>query len=346
MYDLPTVTASGSREDLGRVIGTTLCELIRRFVPMRFASAQTYMSEIGRGDLDSLLAVGQRCYRIFERWDPAAFVEHKAIATAAGVDQVELFTAGNMTDLRDVVLLSGEPTTNATMPADAEGCTAVLVPGSHTADGAIVVGQTWDLNPDDVDYVVAVHRRPDDGPATWSVTVAGCPSLVGMNDRGFCVGTTNVKTWGSRDGIGYMNVLHRALCSTSFDAATAVIDTAPVAGAHTYWLADARRIFEWETTPDNHHRRDVVDRPFARTNHCLHPPHVARHGEPPSSSSLQRRQRAQAWLERGNHTVETLQELFCDRVDGVDSINRRPEDDQGTATDAVIIAVPEPRDDR
>ena len=84
VYDLPTVTVSGNREELGRGIGSALSELIRRFVPMRFASARTYMGEIGRGDIDSLLAAGQRCSRIFERWDSAAFVEHNAVAAAAG----------------------------------------------------------------------------------------------------------------------------------------------------------------------------------------------------------------------------------------------------------------------
>ncbi|MEA1619090.1 hypothetical protein SOQ14_09185 [Erythrobacter sp. T5W1-R] len=59
-------------------------------------------------------------------------------------------------------------------------------------------GQTWDLNGPDVDYVIALHRLPDDGPETWTVTCAGCQTLMGMNAHGLAVGTTNLKTRGAR----------------------------------------------------------------------------------------------------------------------------------------------------
>jgi hypothetical protein len=38
--------------------------------------------------------------------------------------------------------------------------------------------------------------------------------------------------------------------------------------------------------------------------------------------------------------VTTLQNLMRDRSDGVDSINRYTEDEQGTTTNACLIAVP------
>ena len=50
--------------------------------------------------------------------------------------------------------------------ADAEGCTTVLVGQHRSADGALLASQTWDLNPQDVDDVIAVYRRPETGPAT------------------------------------------------------------------------------------------------------------------------------------------------------------------------------------
>lgn len=166
---------------------------------------------------------------------------------------MELFTAGNMTDLRDAVILRGPPAAprgvgSEPPPADAEGCSAVLIPPGLTADGQQLVGQTWALNPTDVDYVVALRRRPDDGPATWTVTVAGCPTLVGMNELGLAVGTTNIKTWGSGPGVGYLNVLHKAVRCRSLDEAIDVVRDAPRAGAHTYWLADGKRAVELERT--------------------------------------------------------------------------------------------------
>ncbi len=241
IYELPTVTVSGSLEGMGFDQGEAFRDLIQRFVPMRFAAARQYFSENGSGSVDELLAVGRECFEIFKSWDPDGYMEHCAVAQGAAVKAVELFTAGNMTDFRDVVMLASSP--------DSEGCSAVLIPGARTADGEILVGQTWDLNPQDIDYVVGIHRKPENAPESWSVTVSGCPSLVGMNSEGVAVGTTNIKTWGAVAGVGYMNLLHRALSKSDFESASQVILQAPRSGAHTYWVADADNACLWETTP-------------------------------------------------------------------------------------------------
>src|SRR5690606_11141422 len=134
-------------------------------------------------------------------WDPKGFEELAGIAEGANLEAPLLYTITNMTDMRDAVLLSakeGEPFDKASV----EGCTSVLVPRTHTRSGLPLVGQTWDLNPPDVEFVVAIHRKPSDGPETFSVTCVGCHSLMGMNEHGLAVGTTNIKTFGSHEGVG------------------------------------------------------------------------------------------------------------------------------------------------
>ncbi len=339
--ELQSVTVRGTPTQMGEGHGEAFRARIGDFVAMRLDSVQTYFDGLGRGSLAELLQVGRRGYRQLETWDPSGYAEHAAVALAAGVDPVVLFTAGNMTDMRDGVVLNERHRDADIGPADAEGCSLVLVPGPRTVDGAHLVGQTWDLNPLDIDFVVGVHRVPDDAPESWSVTVAGCPSLVGMNAAGICTGTTNIKTWGVRDGVGYMNILHRVLAQTDFDAAAKVIETAPRAGAHTYWIADREQISDWETTPGSFVRRDAGSKPLWRTNHCLNHAHQVLEGEAASASSLSRYTRIGATLENRNMSVERMQALFADRSDGVDSINRYAEDDQGTATNSVLIMVPE-----
>ena len=120
---------------------------------------------------------------------------------------------------------------------DAEGCSALMIPASHSSENSILAGQTWDLNPEDIDYVVALQAQPDDGPARWSIQLTGGLSLMGMNSDGLVVGTTNLKTWGSRPGVGYLNLIHRALRCHSLDQAAAMITAAPKSGAHSYLLA-------------------------------------------------------------------------------------------------------------
>ena len=129
--------------------------------------------------------------------------EHRGIAHASGIDPTKLYVATNMTDIRDILVLPQH--------TDAEGCSSLLVPGTLSADGYPISGQTWDLNPPDIDYVVAVHRNPSRGLSTWTVSCAGCLSLVGMNEKGLSVGTTNIKTHGSRPGVGYLGLIHRLL---------------------------------------------------------------------------------------------------------------------------------------
>ncbi len=344
LLTLPQLTFNGSVTAIGEAHGCELRAQIRDFVPMRFAATLDYLRALGHSDVGPLVDVGRRCLDVYARWHPQGHAEHCAIARGAGVDAAELYTAANMTDMRDVLALGDMPELHGGLPADAEGCTAVLIPPAFAQSGHAIAAQTWDLNPQDLDFVVAIQRVPDDGPATWSVTCTGCLSLVGMNDRGLAVGTTNIKTLGSRIGIGYMGVLHRMLASRDFAEAARVCETAPRAAAHTYWLASPAQLAEWETTAWSAVRRDAVQGPTGRTNHCLVAQHAQRQGEPPSASSQARLARVEERLRAdAPHDAASLRAIFADRQDGVDSINRFAEDGEGTSTNSVVIAVPATR---
>lgn len=334
---LETLEVSGSPSEMGRAQGEHWRQLIQAFVEMRFAAMRQYGGERGSADLvGQLTAVAQQSMLRHAEWDRDGLSEHEGIATGAGVDPVDLYATTQMTDMRDVVLL-GETAPSANIPADAEGCTAVLVPPAYSSNGHAWAGQTWDLNPQDVDFVVGVHRRPDSGPVTFSVTCAGCLSLMGANEHGVAVGTTNLKTRGARPGVGYLGVLHRAIRSSSAAEASALVKTAPVAGAHSYWVADTQVRHEWERSPTGAFLRDAADRPVGRSNHCLAPAHSAIQGEPTNSSSAARLKRVDQLLDEGGIDEQRLRAIFSDRSDGVDSINRYAEDEQGTATDAVLF---------
>lgn len=337
LLELPQYTFHGTPTQLGQAHGAALRAEIQAFVQMRFDATLEHLAPFGFRDLAPLLAVGRQCMDVMRNWHPAGHDEHLALSQAAGVDPVELYTAANMTDVRDVLTYGLEKTG---LPADAEGCSAVLLPHTHTVDGLAMAAQTWDLNPQDIDYVVAIRRIPDRGPQTWTVTCTGCLALVGMNSTGLALGTTNIKTWGSKSGVGYTNILHAMLNAPDFATAARLCETAPRAAAHTYWLADAQRLTEWETTAWSAVRRDATDAPLTRTNHCLVAEHAAQEGEAPSSSSRARLHRMQAAVASGRQDADSLRTLFADRSDGVDSINRLAQDEQGTATNSVVIAIP------
>lgn len=344
---LDTVHVAGAPRALGRGQGERFRERIREFVAMRFDAVRGYFAEravaAGRQHtVDELLTDGRAATEAYAAWDADGFAEHLGIAEGAGVEPAELYTATHMTDLRDAVLLSAAsgPPLERRVTSDAEGCTSVLVPPPFTRAGAPLAGQSWDLNPQDLDFVVAVHRKPAEGPETWSLTCVGCLTLVGMNAHGLAVGTTNIKTYGSRPRVGYLAVLHRMIREPNADGAARIVEGAPHAGAHTYWIADGEQLVEYEASPNGAFPRVARDAPLARTNHCLWPAHVAIEGEVPNSSSHARLARAQTLLAQGGLDVDGLRALFSDRADGVDSINRYPEDAQGTATNGVFLADP------
>ena len=332
LLELPCIKVRGSSEDLGSGIGTALQDEIVAMIDRRTRAAEAYFELRERGSIDEMIAVGGACLEVLSEWDPDGHIEHIATALAAGVDASTLYAAANYSDMRDLV----------SMPASGkgdEGCTSIAVPGSKSVDGEITVGQTWDLNPLDVDSVVAVHRIPNNGPETWSVTVAGAPTLIGMNVHGIWTGTTNIRVADTQIGVGYMSLLHRAIRCYDREEAASVIQHAPRAAAHTYLLADAGGAIELECTATTTKRRDVSREPLVRTNHCIQPIDA----EPPSASSLQRLERATALVGEPRLSVESIRRLMQDREDGVDSICRYEQDGEPTATNACVIGQPASR---
>lgn len=335
-YVLERIRCAGSPRELGREHGEQLREKIRAFVAQRFEALDAYLAERGKpGQVPAVLEAGRACMAVAERWHPAGHAEHLGIAEAAGVDAGELYTVANMTDVRDIVAYAPG--------AGREGCSSLLVPPALSADGALLAGQTWDLNPADLEFVVAVRREPERGAPTWSITCAGCLSLIGMNADGLAVGTNNLKLRGGRVGVGYLSLQHRALeCRTREDAARVHVE-AQRAAAHSYWIADPRGALELECSAAECVRRDLGVRPLSRTNHCLSRL-VEEEGEPHNASSEARLARLEHWLRSGRQSFDSLRALFSDRADGVNSVCRYPDDEQGTATNACILMAPERRE--
>ncbi len=331
--ELPIIEVSGTPQAMGEAAGEALRDDIAAMIDRRCEAAAAYFAQRGVGSIDAMISVGAACLEELESWDLQGWEEHVATAAGAGVDPALLHAAANYSDVRDLVVMP-------TAGGSDEGCTSVAYPGTATRDGHVLVGQTWDLHPLDVDSVVAMHRVPTQGPETWSVTVAGAPSLIGMNEAGVWVGTTNIKVRGVRIGVCYLNLLHRALrCRDREDAASQVAH-APRAAAHTFLLADAGGAIELECTAVSTVRSDLGTTPIVRTNHCFDAEHMGDEAEPPSSSSLARVERATALTSEGLADVTTVRRLMTDRQDGVDSICRWPEDGELTATNACVVGVP------
>ena len=332
MLDLPCIEVAGTPAAMGEAIGEALRAPIHALSDRRTEAIRIYVAERGLPEPD-LAGLGGACLDVLRGWHLAGWEEHVATARSAGLDPAVFYALVQMTDVRDLASLPAQ--------ADAEGCTAVLVPSEATAAGSPLAGQTWDLNAADVDCVVAVKRTPDDGPSTWSVTVAGAPTLMGMNEHGLAVGTTNIKVAGARTGVGYMSLLHRAVQCNDRREAAATIMQAPRIAAHTYWCVDDMGVLELECDAMQCTQREGHSTALSRTNHCLHAARTD--AEPAAENSIKRLATATAALDRSDNSIDTIRALFADRSEGICSINRRHDDGEPTATNACVIADPSAR---
>ncbi|MBH5323181.1 C45 family autoproteolytic acyltransferase/hydolase [Aurantiacibacter sediminis] len=332
-------TVTGSPQDMGREYGRLCRDKVHRFVEDRESAVRIYLTERGFDGLDDLFAAGAACLEQVKSFHPAGYSEHFGIAEGAAIDPVRLFTTANMTDVRDILILP-----EISPPTEDEGCTAALLPPEITRDGNALQGQTWDLNGPDVEHIIALHRIPDNGPETWTVTCAGCQTLMGMNAHGVTVGTTNLKTHGAKVGVPYLSVLHLALQQGSLAEASEVVGKAPVAGSHSYWMGDAEQGVEWERTPQAAFDRTTKSGALARSNHCLFDENISLETDL-SESTRERCSRMKTLLGQAtDHSVDSLKQLFADRSDGRLSINRFAEDNSGATTNAVVVCNPADRE--
>ncbi len=337
-----TISVSGSPNEMGIQHGEMLSNQIHDFINIRNATIDEYSNRRGPTEID-INEFANRSIEVFKRWDSDGHDELVGIAEGAKVDILELFVASNITDMRDSLFLQ-DPSGPRLDPTLDEGCTSIMASQTQVKNGYNIAGQTWDLHSDNVNHVVAIYRNPLEGPCTWSVTCGGCLTLMGINEYGLAIGTTNIKTYGVKPGAGYLSILHRAIRCDSVNEASEIIAGAPHAGAHTYWLCDEHDQVEWEASPAKSPvPRDTTDGPIHRTNHCLSGENRMIEGEVVGRSSQARYNRVEALLRGNDLGPEDLKGIFCNRSDGAFSVCRHPEDCQGASTNAVFIAIPKER---
>ncbi len=333
-----TYSFSGTHRAIGQAFGEAcrepIAELYRRRVDNALEQALRFGGQ--RATEADLLALAERSLPLTRDFDPAAWEELEGIAAGADMPVVKVLAMNGLTDFRDGLAW---PDTGS---AQADGCTSILVHGAATREGRPLAGQTWDLATDNLPHVICVHRAPRGAPETWTLTTDGCLSLIGLNDAGLAVGTTNIRTTDARRGVNYLSILHRALACTDFEAAIQVITSAHRAGAHYYWIASADgRLSGVECSARRAFRGDLAPGATAvHANHALHPDVIAIEGAAPGTSSLARQARLEALAaaDHGRVDVSALERYFADTDDGPNAICR--DDLDGLNTNGAVIVDP------
>ncbi|WP_052556648.1 C45 family autoproteolytic acyltransferase/hydolase [Enhygromyxa salina] len=302
---------SGSPAEIGEAFGRQC----RAEIPLLYAAR--LRNAIGQAKLhggrdvgeEAVLKVARACVEPTRAYHPDGFAELEGIARGAELPLEKILAMNGLTDLRDILAWGGELESLG-------GCSAFMLGGNVTRTGKLLCGQTWDLATDNMPHVIAVHRRPSHSPQTWTLTTDGCLSLIGLNEAGIAIGTTNIRTTDARPGVTYLSMIHKALAASSLEDAALAISSAPRAGAHFYFLADASgRGLALECTPDHVDATPVEAGVYVHTNHCLVPANQAIESDTPSSSSHARQVRLEALIEadRGRADLDSAKRWLADR---------------------------------
>lgn len=328
-----TLELVGTFEDMGVAHGEACRDEIHVLYARRIANAVEQAHLYGGRTIDEggLLALSERCLPFVAEYHPAGLEELRGIATGAQLSLTQVWAMNALTDLRDVAAFSAPP--------DGEGCSSFIVQSDLAAEGRRFCGQTWDLSTDNMPHVLMVRRRPDTGPETLCLTTTGCLSLIGMNAFGVAVGTTNIRSYDSRIGVGYLDVIHKALTEASAEDAVDTIVSAPRAGAHYYYVMDESRAMAVECTAMQHETVEVTTGAYVHCNHflCDAQKDLEVAGTP-VTSSLHRQQRLSTLLERGAPTPDDLMRFLGDTSGGVNAISRH--DFNGISSNGSVIMEP------
>ena len=322
---------------MGAAHGEACRGAIHELYGLRIANAIEQAMTYGQRQTDEtkLLGLAERSRPIVERFHPEGWEEIEGIAAGAGLQPIQVWAMNALTDLRDVAAFAEVPA------PDGLGCSSFVVQGNRTA-GRPFCGQTWDLMTDNMPFVHMVRRRPVNGPTTLCLTTTGCLSLIGMNEHGVAIGTTNIRAYDSRLGVGYLDVIHRALNARSLTDARRVIEQAPRAGAHYFYVLDAAgAAVAIECTATQHHSVSVETGGYVHCNHmvCASNLELEVKGTPMGSSAF-RQQRLTTLLNDGPAPLNEcdLMAFLGDAEGGENAISRH--DFNGISSNGAVVMEP------
>lgn len=265
MNRLRTLVLAGDAQARGRAHGASHPDAIRAYTDERMHLAgQAKWSGRDATEAD-VRALAEAMLPAHEAYDPDLYAELVAMAEAVGRTPAELMVCGGFTDFVDVVRARG------TAPEE-DDCTAFVLPDAMGG----YYGQTWDMHDTATEHVVMLDVRAPGSPRALVFSTLGCVGQIGMNEAGLAIGITNLTASDGRIGVTWPFLVRRVLRETTVAAALALVESAPLAGGHSFLLRDAHGDGAMvERTSTSCATWRLADRALVHTNHCLAPATLA-----------------------------------------------------------------------
>ena len=330
---------AGSPEAMGDAHGRAHAEEIRHYARDRVDLVAGGLWSGGPLERGAVLELAAACLPAHEAFSPALHAEMLAMANAAGITPAEAVVVGGFTDFVDTV----RAVTAGPHPASVteDDCTAFIVPDQR-ANGAGMLGQTWDMHDTATDHVVLARLRPDTGPDALVFTTVGCLGQIGMNSAGVCVGINNLTGNDGRFGVMWPTVIREMLAQATAAEALDVLLGVDLAGAHNYLILDAEgRGFNVEAMPSTRPVQTLDTEPLAHTNHVTDPataPYEGERDDEVLANSRQRLELATAMLANSGKPVDAdrLMEITREPT----AICRRPDAKYRVESSGAVIMRP------
>ena len=332
--ELPVIELEGNFKEMGRQFGEASRAKINELYEVRLETALKHAADRGRTyTKEEALTIAGGNLTILKEYCEDIYEETLGIAEGSGLSLSQIFILQGLTDFRDYLSWG--------KIADGFGCTALCIPQEKSETGSMIMAQNWDLTTSNMPYVCFVKRKPQKGPETYSLTVYGGLSMIGLNSEGIAIGTTNIKTTDTRPGVHYLNIIHKVMsCSTIKEAEESILK-APRSGAHFYMIADSKGSFKgFECSALKHAEMPLKSGSLNHCNHILDPGLKILEAEDMGPSTCQRQIRIDQLIDRPSFSLAGIKEILSDH-DGDQLAICRHDVGEGISTNGSVIIEPQ-----
>lgn len=234
---IPIIEVSGTYQQMGQQFGEQFRLQIREFAQKRMQRIISFVKKYGKTDVSEaeVLLLAESLINVHKNYDSDVWQEFVGIANGADLSHAWLLVGMGYTDLRDYICkVKGFNDLEVRF----EGCTAFLLDKTMSKDNNIVIGQTWDMSVEAMDYLVIIKKNPSVGPKIMYLTTMGALALIGINSHSLAIGTTNLMANDCHNGVNYLFTISKALMQNNLkDMVDTVINTRRLSG-HSFLCAD------------------------------------------------------------------------------------------------------------
>lgn len=233
---IPIIELSGTYHEIGLQYGKHFKSKITEFAKSRMARLISFVKKYGKVDVteQEVLDITASLLPAHEEYDADIWDEFCGIAQGADISLAWLLVAMGYTDLRDYICkVKGFNDLEVRF----EGCTGFILDKTMSTTNQMIVGQTWDMSVEAMDYLVIVKKKPINGSSMLYLTTTGAVALIGLNSNNLAVGTTNLMANDCDYGVNYLFTINKALMAKDYTSMLDGITATKRMSGHSFLCA-------------------------------------------------------------------------------------------------------------